>query len=99
MAKKGTMIQVPARLEYQLKNVGTTPSLHFEVFPKEMEDFPTLIYPETAATLPALPPGQQWTLSRNWCPRYLYAIARPERELQFFPPLPGQPLIRRIRQG
>src|SRR5688572_27554294 len=68
MAKKGTMIQVPARLEYQLKNVGTTPSLHFEVFPKEMEDFPTLIYPETAATLPAPAPGQQWTLSEIGAP-------------------------------
>src|SRR5678815_464132 len=43
MAKKGTMIQVPARLEYQLKNVGATPSLHFEVFHKDMEDVPTLI--------------------------------------------------------
>jgi len=63
-ATKGYMIQVPARLEYQLTNEGTTPSLHFEVFPKEMEDFPTLIYPESSATLTALPADQAWTLSQ-----------------------------------
>ena len=63
IATKGYMIQIPARLEYQLTNVGTTPSLHFEVFPKEMEDFPTLIYPENSATLPAPPAGQEWGLS------------------------------------
>ena len=76
IATKGYMIQVPARLEYQLTNVGTTPSLHFEVFPKEMEDFPTLIYPETSATLPAPAPGQQWTIVKL-VPRYLYARALP----------------------
>jgi len=68
IATKGYMVQIPARLEYQLTNVGTTPSLHFEVFPKEMEDFPTLIYPESSATLTALPPEQQWTLSQIGAP-------------------------------
>lgn len=84
MAKKGTMIQVPARLEYQLKNVGTTPSLHFEVFPKEMEDFPTLIYPETAATLPALPQGQKWTLSEIGAPDTFTRLPAQNANFSFF---------------
>ncbi|NUZ08384.1 hypothetical protein HQN59_21760 [Schlegelella sp. ID0723] len=84
MAKKGTMIQVPARLEYQLKNVGTTPSLHFEVFPKEMEDFPTLIYPETAATVSALPPGQQWTLSQIGAPDTFTRLPAQNANFNFF---------------
>ena len=84
MAKKGTMIQVPARLEYQLKNVGTTPSLHFEVFPKEMEDFPTLIYPETSATLPALPPDQQWTLSEIGAPDTFTRLPAQNASFNFF---------------
>jgi quercetin dioxygenase-like cupin family protein len=84
MAKKGTMIQVPARLEYQLKNVGTTPSLHFEVFPKEMEDFPTLIYPETAATLPAPAPGQQWTLSEIGAPDTFTRLPAQNANFNFF---------------
>lgn len=84
MAKKGTMIQVPARLEYQLKNVGTTPSLHFEVFPKEMEDFPTLIYPETTTTVPALPPGQQWTLSEIGAPDTFTRLPAQNTNFNFF---------------
>jgi quercetin dioxygenase-like cupin family protein len=84
MAKKGTMIQVPARLEYQLKNVGTTPSLHFEVFPKEMEDFPTLIYSENSATLPALPQGQQWTLSEIGAPDTFTRLPAQNANFNFF---------------
>jgi len=77
IATKGFMIQVPARLEYQLKNVGTTPSLHFEVFPKEMEDFPTVIYPESSATLPGPAPGQQWILSEIGAPDTFARQGRP----------------------
>ena len=84
MAKKGTMIQVPARLEYQLKNVGATPSLHFEVFHKDMEDVPTLIYPETAATVPALPPGQQWTLSQIGAPDTFTRLPAQSANFNFF---------------
>jgi quercetin dioxygenase-like cupin family protein len=84
MAKKGTMIQVPARLEYQLTNVGATPSLHFEVFHKDMEDFPTLIYPETAATLPALPPDQQWTLSEIGAPDTFTRLPAQNANFNFF---------------
>ena len=60
MAKKGTMIQVPHRNEYKLKNVGTTPSLHFEIYVPDA----TELYPENSATLPPPPPGDAWYLSR-----------------------------------
>jgi hypothetical protein len=64
--------------------VGATPSLHFEVFPKEMEDFPTLIYPETAATVPALPPGQQWTLSQIGAPDTFTRLPAQNANFNFF---------------
>ena len=84
MAKKGTMVQIPARLEYRLKNVGATPSLHFEVFPKEMEDFPTLVYPESSATLPAPPPDQQWTLSELGAPDTFTRLPAQNANFNFF---------------
>ena len=60
MAKKGTMIQVPHRNEYKLKNVGTTPSLHFEIYVPDSTD----LYPENSATLPPPPAGDAWHLNR-----------------------------------
>ena len=59
VATKGFMVQVPFRLQYSLKNVGTTPSLHFEIWVPESTD----LYPENAATLPPPPQGKAWYLS------------------------------------
>lgn len=60
VATKGYMVQVPLRLEYTLKNVGTVASLHFEIWTPESTD----LYPETATTLPSPPQGKDWYLSR-----------------------------------
>ncbi len=65
IATKGFMVQVPFRVEFTLKNVGPTPSLHLEVFNAKR----VLLYPENSATLPKPPQGspfQQagWYLSR-----------------------------------
>nr|WP_246295086.1 cupin domain-containing protein [Schlegelella koreensis] len=60
MAKKGTMIQVPHRNEYKLKNVGTAPSLHFEIYVTDHTD----LYLQNSATLPPPPAGDAWYLSR-----------------------------------
>ncbi len=60
VATKGFMVQVPLRLEYKLANVGTVPSLHFEIRTPETVD----LYPESAATLPPPPSGKDWYLSQ-----------------------------------
>jgi mannose-6-phosphate isomerase-like protein (cupin superfamily) len=60
VATKGYMVQVPFRLEYTLKNVGSIPSLHFEIWAPEG----TNLYPENAASLPPPPQGKDWYLSR-----------------------------------
>jgi quercetin dioxygenase-like cupin family protein len=60
VATKGYMVQVPFRLEYSLKNVGSVPSLHFEIWAPAGTD----LYPENAATLPPPPQGKDWYLSR-----------------------------------
>jgi hypothetical protein len=59
VATKGFMVQVPFRLPFTLTNVGSTPSLHFEVYPAES----TPLYPEDSATLPEPPQDQGWYLS------------------------------------
>ena len=59
VATKGFMVQVPFRTQYSLKNVGTTPSLHFEIWAPEG----TNLYPENSPTLPPPPPGKVWYLS------------------------------------
>ena len=41
IATKGFMVQVPFRLAFTLKNVGSTPSLHFEIFNADS----TFLYP------------------------------------------------------
>jgi mannose-6-phosphate isomerase-like protein (cupin superfamily) len=64
VATKGFMVQVPFRLAFTLKNVGSTPSLHFEIFNADS----TVLYPENSATLPKPPKvngsDQGWYLSR-----------------------------------
>ena len=60
-ATKGFMVQVPARTQFQMKNVGAVPSLHFEVFTADAR----ITYPQTAATLPKPQPRFTWELTRQ----------------------------------
>ncbi|MCO4318880.1 cupin domain-containing protein [Phyllobacterium sp. 21LDTY02-6] len=60
-ATKGSMVQVPARTQFQMKNVGPVPSLHFEVFTADAK----ITYPQAAATLPKPQKGMTWALTRQ----------------------------------
>ncbi|MCG7504858.1 cupin domain-containing protein [Mesorhizobium retamae] len=60
-ATKGFMVQVPARTQFQMKNIGAVPSLHFEVFTADAR----ITYPQTAATLPKPLPRFTWELTRQ----------------------------------
>lgn len=53
IASKGFLVQVPARVPFQLETVGNEPSLRFEVHPAEAP-----IYPETET--PPLTPGVRY---------------------------------------
>jgi mannose-6-phosphate isomerase-like protein (cupin superfamily) len=64
VATKGFMVQVPFRNQFSLKNVGTTPSLHFEVFNAKR----VLLYPENSASLPKAPEGKTFQLNRLEAP-------------------------------
>jgi mannose-6-phosphate isomerase-like protein (cupin superfamily) len=56
-ASKGEIIRVPLRNTFTLTNVGSTPSLHFEIFNATR----TFIYPADAAnSLPPPPQGTVW---------------------------------------
>lgn len=57
-ATKGTMVQVPLRRAYSVANVGSTPSLHFEVH----NALRVIIYPQPTSTagLPKPPEGYVW---------------------------------------
>jgi mannose-6-phosphate isomerase-like protein (cupin superfamily) len=57
-ATKGMMVQVPLRRPYSLTNVGSTPSLHFEVHNAKR----VFIYPQPTSTagLPPPPQGYVW---------------------------------------
>lgn len=61
IATKSSMVQVPARTQFQMKNVGSVPSLHFEVFTADAK----ITYPQLAATLPKPQPGTTWALTRQ----------------------------------
>jgi len=60
VATKGFMVRVPFRREFSLKNVGSTPSLHFAIWNANA----TILYPQASATLPKPPKAQGWYLSR-----------------------------------
>lgn len=60
-ATKGSMVQVPARTQFQMKNVGATPSLHFEIFTADAK----ITYPRAAASLPKPQAGMLWALTRQ----------------------------------
>ena len=62
IATKGFMVQVPFRNEFTLKNVGSTPSLHFEVFNAKR----VVLYPENSATLPKPTKGNALTQNNAW---------------------------------
>jgi mannose-6-phosphate isomerase-like protein (cupin superfamily) len=61
IATKGFMVQVPYRLQFTLKNVGSTPSLHFEVFNANR----VVLYPANSATLPKPTKGNDLTTENN----------------------------------
>lgn len=61
VATKSSMVQVPARTRFQMKNVGAVPSLHFEVFTADA----TITYEQASATLPKPQPGFTWQLTRQ----------------------------------
>lgn len=61
IATKSSMVQVPARTQFQMKNVGAVPSLHFEVFTADA----MITYPQAAETLPKPLPGMAWALTRQ----------------------------------
>lgn len=61
VATKGSMVQVPARTQFQMKNVGAVPSLTFEIFTADAK----ITYPEAAATLPKPQSGFTWQLTRQ----------------------------------
>lgn len=61
IATKSSMVQVPARTQFQMKNVGTVPSLTFEVFTADAR----ITYPQASATLPKPQPGFTWALTRQ----------------------------------
>ena len=68
-ATKGEIIRVPLRNNFTLTNVGSTPSLHFEIFNATR----VVIYPVAAGnSLPRPPQGTVWyQTSRKWwleCP-------------------------------
>lgn len=60
VATKGYMIRVPFRRAFQLKNVGSVPSLFFEIFNANA----TIAYPADSATLPKSPAGTDWYLTQ-----------------------------------
>ena len=55
-ATKGQIIRVPFRNTYTLTNVGSTPSLHFEIFNARR----VFLYPQTATNLPLPSQGTEW---------------------------------------
>ncbi|MFI0848839.1 cupin domain-containing protein [Mesorhizobium sp. IMUNJ 23232] len=61
VATKSSMVQVPARTQFQMKNVGAVPSLTFELFTADAR----ITYPQAATTLPKPQPGFTWALTRQ----------------------------------
>jgi mannose-6-phosphate isomerase-like protein (cupin superfamily) len=61
IATKGFMIQVPFRLQFTLQNVGSTPSLHFEIFNARR----VVLYPSNSATLPNPTKGNSLSATAN----------------------------------
>ena len=61
VATKGFQVQVPARTQFQMKNVGAQPSLTFEIFTADAR----ITYPQAAATLPKPLSGFTWQLTRQ----------------------------------
>lgn len=71
IATKGFMVQVPFRNQFMLENVGTTPSLHFEVFNANR----VVLYPEASTTLPKPTQGNSLTGNNSW---YLSRLEAPD---------------------
>ncbi len=61
VATKGSMVQVPARTRFQMKNVGAQPSLTFEIFTADA----AITYARESATLPKPKTGFTWQLTRQ----------------------------------
>ncbi|MEO4000467.1 cupin domain-containing protein [Mesorhizobium sp. CAU 1732] len=73
VATKGFMVRVPYRRAFSMKNVGTVPSLHFEIFNADA----TILYEESSATLPKPPSRMNWYLSRLDAPDSLTRQPQP----------------------
>jgi len=56
IATKGHIIRVPFRVTHTLTNVGSTPSLHLEIFDARR----VFLYPQAAVNLPYPPKGTVW---------------------------------------
>jgi mannose-6-phosphate isomerase-like protein (cupin superfamily) len=61
IATKSSMVQVPARTQFKMRNVGAVPSLHFEVFTADAK----ITYPRAAPSLPKPSSGMTWALTRQ----------------------------------